>query len=344
MLTYAGTPLCIPTRRAAAWIGKNISILDIQEFRDVDFPSASIDGLTACLHLDPKSPIRLSHLYWPTGASRFGIGHFLADAGQLVTIRSLVASGNSNNYAPQDLVFDDGVNTVSTSMYMLPPRPLAQIPDVPSPLSQLYLLTLVDARAFWWEKAADITVTDGVTTWQDLIDAIATGLGETVTNDPIDAAYLTPSSTLTARYEYLPLLLDAVAYNIGMRVVRGLDGTVGLQLADSARTILQAQFALLDPKIAGGLFLTDASTFPNDLPGMLPANVLVAFPRSDNDDFHAVTVSLGSLSIAQFSGVQGRNTTKLFRDTREADFSGGGPTPANYAELQALAERIAIDW
>lgn len=248
---------------------------------------------------DPQ--VRLNTLYWPTGASRWAYATFLVAEQELEDIRELAYEDDV--YTALTLSLDDGTgedeadesHTVETDLFMLPAIPIApqKVTEIsgsethensglkkwrlprstrtlartdggPDGTEPCYLLPLVDERYFWWMRAANITLTEGTTTWATLYSSIATGLGISLTVESVNSAYLKPPAEFQSRYEYLPLLLDAVAHSVGQRVVRKLDGTVITQGAAAALTNLESQLALTREvedgnffRIAGGLLGLD---------------------------------------------------------------------------------------
>lgn len=197
----------------------------------------------------PFPPVRLNHLHWPYGASRWAVAHLLATGAQLASIRTAVYGARGISYTAQPLVLDDGRSghRLTTSLWMLPPRPLAQITGS----NGLSLLTLVDDRYRWWEVSADVSIVAGTTTWAVLLASIASALGITLTVDSIAAAYLKPPSDLVDHYQFLPLLLDAVCACVGQRLVRSLAGVCTTQNALTAKASQDAQAGLW-PKGPGG--------------------------------------------------------------------------------------------
>lgn len=185
----------------------------------------------------PPPRVALGRFNWPCNtAARFATLHALIDTAGLARVRAAVY----NPYRAGVLVIDDDTFMVQTKMWMLPPRPVTQTnPGNNEP----WLITLVDERYFWWQRAASLVVTSGVTTWANLYAAIAAGLGITLAPDAIPAAYLMPPAGFSSSYEYLPPLLDAVACNVGQRVVRGLDGTVRAMNAQSSRAVILSNLA-----------------------------------------------------------------------------------------------------
>lgn len=343
-LTYGGVSLCVPKPRTLEWIERNISTADVFEFaRPVALVAGLVSWKIPSLR-DAIRPIKINRLYWPRGASRWAVGHFLATDSQLEAIRRQVYGGQSYRSLP--FVMAEGQSTtqrIQTNLFMLPPRPLQQLVGVNSKQAEgLWLLTLVDDRFFWWERAATITVP---ATWAAFYTAIGAALGVTIQPDAIDSAYLTPDAALQSAANAIPLLLDTVASRLGQRIVRGLDGTVKAQVPDQARAAFLAQS--LAPRQAGGRFLFDVNSRPNDLNALAPKQVAVEFPRLDSGVgaglVYAVTVTLASLNLSDYRGVGTRDTTKPIRSAQPATFIGD-VTPTNLSDLNTLAQATARDW
>lgn len=271
-LTYGGAPLFVPPRDILAWVESTFSLADLVPFHHrPDQPQS-----WPTVHDFRRRPVKVNTLWWPTGAARWAIGTYLVAEEDLATIRNLAYAAST--YQALTLTIDDGTYSVGPSMWMLPaipltqdppdnasrvdwtlPRSLETIPGTSVKENNLYLLPLVDARYFWWEKSASITVTEGTTTWATLFTAIASALGITLTQDSVPAAYLKPTVELRGAHEQLPVLLDAAALSVGMRVVAKLDGTYLLQSATSARAVLEAQLGAYHPRLAGGLLALDVA-------------------------------------------------------------------------------------
>jgi len=291
-------------------------------------------------------PIHAGDVWWPRDASRFAVGHFFATADQVRRIRAVVQA--SSTLAPADLVLGE---SVTIPMYMLPARPITYgNPDL-----AMHLLTLVDERFFWWFRAANITVSEGVTTWGDLYSQLESGLSTLLYLDPISSSYVNPPGELNSSYEPLPVLLDAVAQSCGQRIVRGYDGTVRAMSASSSRDILDANLvtqtsnAILRGVKGGGLFSFDPD-LPNDLACILPASVTVAFRMVIDGTLqttrYPIQVSFGDLTIPALDGTEVKtfSGTKRLQDVAKAYFIGAGADPVNLGSLLLLAREIAADY
>lgn len=87
----------------------------------------------------------------------------------------------------------------------------------------------------------------------------------------------------------------------------------------------------------------------HDTAGNVPASVVVVFPTADpavsGSDVYAKTISLEDLTLDQYQGTFGRSGAHIIHDSTVAHFTiPPNPTPANEAELLALAEQIATDF
>lgn len=269
-MTYGGIELVVAVPPLVQWLEQWHPLDRLAPFTHPQQPHhLPLPFRPAC----PKPEINT--LVWPTGASRWATGWYLVAEQDLESIRALAYA--SDTYTALTLSLDDGTYQVETSMWMLPPIPLAQIPtgadmtgwtlpetavwiDAGQTVRQngLYLMPLVDDRYFWWDKAADITIDEGTTTWATLFAAYGTALGVTIEHETVEAAYLTPTRPVGSRYGRLPMDLDAAAWAVGRRVVRALDGTVTLQRPDAAKTSQEAQLAIGWSRTAGGLFAMES--------------------------------------------------------------------------------------
>lgn len=347
-ITYAGVNLDPPTAEEADFIASTIPPWDIYcPLADAkSWPGKNRTAWPFAAWC-PLPPVRPGRLHWPWGASRFAFANFLADDTQLAAIRAKVYGAGGTTYTSQTLILDDSRTgkKISPKLYMLPPRPLAQIAGK----NGLYLLPLVDPRYFWWEVAASVVVTAGTTTWAGLISSIATALGVTITADSISANYLKPPADLTARYEYLPLLLDAVLACIGHRFVAKLDGTFVTQAPLTAKTSQDNQTATYT-KAGGGTF---AFVFPtvagptHDLNALVPASVTCVYPRQDSGvpnltSPYTVATTLASLALAEYKNITAHSGSHFIRDSAVAYYVSNALQ--NTTELANLSTQISTDW
>jgi hypothetical protein len=335
MISYAGIPLCTIDAALAEHIAAHVPLDQCIPFEGRAFPGERRErwafhgwrGLTR---------IEVGKLLWPNGADRFSVGWFLADSAMLAAI------GPTGRNAP--LVLSDGVGggTVTANLWFLAALPLAFC--LP-PADRLWLLTLVDDRYFWREQAVAIPVVGGTTSWANLYSSIGAALGTAVAADAVAGAYLTPDPDLSNYYDSLTQQLDTVAYNVGQRVIRRLDGTVAALNAAHATTLQAANIALAAaanrPLLAGG----------DCVPPALPSSINVAFRRAN---YFAAETAYVRTSLRYAVNVVGGGPSAvagahLFHDNAVARFTyatdASTPTVSdNAAELTALATQIAADW
>src|SRR5262245_64049547 len=111
----------------AQWVEHNVSPREVYEFAYRSaWPGPNLAGLTFQPWV-PTRPVRPGTLFWPVGASRWAVGHFIATGAQVDAILPL-AYGNASPWKPTplNLVLDTGRQnqSITASMYLLPPRPL----------------------------------------------------------------------------------------------------------------------------------------------------------------------------------------------------------------------------
>ena len=248
MYSYAGTPLAEPNgTQVADWLIANIRPQELFPLAYQSWPAALGNG--PVLNQSPEVPrsVQISSLFWPHGASRFARAHFVVTKPQLDLIRKVVFKNGAQIAAP--LVLSDGQAGIITNMWMLPCLPLA---TGNLPLS-MWLLTLVDDRYFWWGKSVDLTVEDD-TEWGDLYDAIAVELEEAIVYDPVAAAYGDPTIDYNCSARPLPPILDAIAFSVGQRLTRALDGTLRAQSYLTSKAVLVANQTAGWTPYAGGAY------------------------------------------------------------------------------------------
>src|SRR5262245_25799870 len=308
-LSYGGIELAVPTEAAREAVEKYISTADAYEFQ---YAYGCINNPYNIAFSEMYNlPIKLGQLYWPRGASRWTVGHFLATAPQLEFIRPLAYVDGAHKALP--LVMDDDLGFVVTELFMLPPRPLFQ--DFPKlgtyrDLQGLYLVTLVDERYFWWNTSTALHITPSTSTWEGVYAAIVAALGiADWSHDDINAAYLDPNSQILTTYRYLPLLFDAVAQMVGQVIVRDTAGGVRGQSPQTAKGIADTNNSnMLAQKVryAGGDFrFINPFDDQCDLDAMVPKSVKVIFPvtfdGSPNNTWFSVEKTLASLSLTGFT-------------------------------------------
>lgn len=360
-INYGGVYLCCPTAEVTRWIADNIPPLSSYQFSYPDWPDPARPHWPFPGRTDPRQ-VKLGSLFWPVGAQRWSVYYGLATDDMLEELRDLAYAGGE--LVPLTLRLDDGIVTggnntivnlyepdgIKTDLYMLPPMPLAQCSPHLVTDRMLYLLTLVDVRYFWWNESADIIVTGGTTTWEDLITSVGTAIGATITHTAIESEWLKPAEVLTSRYQPIPMLIDAIGACTGRKLVRSRDGTLTLQKPREAKTVQDAQLRSW-PRKAGGLYHFNPDTSleaGNDLLGLSPRQVDVVFVEARNGSVagkpYKVSTTLASLSLTEYGSSLGYAGERVFHTTCIANFLGSSSVPSNATELDTLGQAIARDF
>lgn len=340
MLSFAGVTLPSQDGPLAAHLNALLSTEDLYDFSSVTYPGENLAAV-GWPSQARRRPAKVGTLFFPRDASRFAVGYFIVTNNEMMVIRQRVYA-NPGVSAPQAFTIADGKRSLTTNLWMLPPRPLTQITGN----NDAWLLTLVDDRYWWWQKAANITLTPGTTTWAQLYASVASALGISLTVDSIPSAYLLPTQDFGVGYDALPILLDAIARSVGQRIVRDFAGGVRAWNVTNSATQVAANVGL-NPLLAGGQFLLTTSN-PTDKPAIVPQAVAVSLPRQDNGVPNLTmptvyNVTLSSLSLGDFAGITGAPWTKLIRSTLVANWLGGS-VASNDPQLQAYANQVATDY
>lgn len=274
-----------------------------------DYPGRGLVGVARCLPYGPlpNPQIRIGDWYYPWGACRWSVFRGLATSTQVKYMlaatggyRPATFSMKCEPIGAQGFVgaqVDQAVSTIfpttpspyhlESSMYLLPPRSLA---DYGNNFDGLYLVTLVDERYYWQHVTAQLHVTKD-STWNDLIQLLASRLGFVIgeVSIPEFLGYREPEpdSPLWAAEQNAAVLLDAVAFNVGDRIIRQFDGSIKFVHPLESQAIAQDNRgrATLTVRVAGGEIFTSGTT--KLLTGstktvrnaVMPSSVHVTFPE-----------------------------------------------------------------
>lgn len=364
----------------------------VQEFLDDHIPASDLrtasawpnsvwnspNGLTQPNWSQPLS-IRLSSWIWPTGASRWGFGYFLASQAQTQQIINAISSTGSASsgagISGQNLVINDPANGYSRTFraFLLPPHPVSADNSDPN---GLWILPIVDQRFFWQfnDYLSLLTIPTGAfSSW----NSVFSNLGYDVTPS---SSYLVPNPWTLNRHSYqnTAVLFDVLAHSVGMRLVcdsaNGAGsgnsvttptyGTQGLSFrlqtygdANTRRNTLYFQGGY-----EAGVLQTGVNNFGlNAQSAVLPPQVTVVFRALKNGIIYDdnLTTPSGQTSIdgnghryalavtaaqAGFSILSNASYTKIIRSTAVANFSAGNAAPDNLVTLTNLATQIATDF
>ena len=376
MITFGDIPLLCPTEEVGREALEHIN-------RYLPFEEARLFGSTTQAHLTgliesrtqsqkhivplpvynwPERPEpRINTLYWPSGASRWACGWFLATGEAKDSIVQLAHSPGGT--AALTLAFGDDEQENSyhsvqrPELYLLPPRPVSGIDPALRDLTEaegketLWLLPLVDVRYFWqFVSSGDLEIESG-DSWATLFSDLGTALGVTISADTVDSAYLKPDpEEFTRRYVPVPLLLDAAAASVGQRITRAKDGTVKSQSVSTARTNLDTNYQ--NKQLAPGL--SAGGDYSRSL-GDLPENVRVNFRRYSQYQVYCggevyTKTSAASAVTADYkpaSTVSGKDKivlSSLFAEYPAGTAANSASTPTNSSDLTALADQVAKDY
>jgi hypothetical protein len=314
------------------------------DFREFYRRSWSIDGSQNFNTLPddwPYHPIKLDSLFWPVGASSWAVGHYLVTDSTLKRIRAQAYAGGTYHSLP--LKIDDGMGgVISPSMWMLSARPISQIVPpisytaIPPDCDGVYLLTLVDDRYYWQSLRVSLLV-DNSSTWADVLTMLKDVVS--FTNDTPNAAYLQPSTALWGTDLPFSLVMDSVAYTLGMRVIRTLTGSVKMINAGTSRTQFSANLSVYTNRLAGGRFAFDNTTTVNDLIAEAPSSVKVVFQQAN----FSVTSTPAGLGLTDYAGYTGNGQTRQFLVNTNG-FSSFGIVLSSHVLMTTLAQQIATDY
>ncbi len=284
-LSFAGVPLRLSTPELVERLERFAWLDHSREGFAAPAPKLTQLGLPTPL-TQPKP--KLGDFYYPIGASCWSIFHGIATAEDLAAIEKAIWSTGSA-YMPGtpgqadgsgQFVMRDERGSVSTRLFLLPPKPIAGSAGEPS----VYLITLVDDRYFWqftYTYPIHCHATGGSDdqgSWSNLINWLMSQTGNGAihfaTPDPVYGVP-EPDSALYSDGESVAALLDACASNIGGAVVRAFDGTYAIQRWSDAAAALSANRPVDGNTLLGGRVLQAGD---KALQAVLPSTIRVLFP------------------------------------------------------------------
>ena len=346
-LTYAGYPLLLPDTagelsewqerfQSARMYGHQSKSVALQSNRATQsrYDNSFGVGLSVPNYPDPPEP-RINTLYWPcTGATRWARGYFLCSEETLPKI--MAATGKFANPATLSISKIKG-GSLRPKMYCLPPMPIT-MPGAGAINTGLWLLPLVDRR--YYSQLSNVVKLDTANvadwTWFGIYQHLTSNtLGFAAIIAAPNAAYKTPDKTeFTRRYDNGAVLIDAALASICQRFVQKINGSpFAAETATNALKELYARTTKLKYGIAGGN--------ANDAFG--PESIEVIFPKIKN----GVPLLTGEV-YAKLNKLKGSNLFKAssiftIHSSMFADFTTGGATPDNAADVDGLATEITKD-
>lgn len=278
----------------------------------------------------PAPPaLELNQLYWPTGATRWACGHFLTTAANVLAYRQLTADQPS-----VPLTFSARTN----GRNFIAPLHVHSYRQFGDSSEKLYIMTLVDDRYFWQNKAVDVSMPADVSAWNLVQTSLATALGipgtSTVTFDDVPADYVEPDvNEWNIGAGNAAVLLDAYAASVGMRVVRAANGDVRVMSPATATAVGVLNYLIPRRVVLGGTVTNHA---PAD-------QVRVTFPKlfdEKPDCAGSVYEKIENQELPAVSAAQHNVHSTHFAVYDDADDS----TLNNEATVHALAAQIAADY
>ncbi len=237
-----------------------------------------------------QTEIKIGDWYYPPTASRWSVFRGLATSSMVKVMLAATEGSEPADFvmkcapvSPDNPQGDPDNYTLTSSMYMLPARPLA---EHGGQYDGLYLVTLVDERYYWNYTSVTLRVTRG-TTWPMLIDQLANTLDIVLNYSLVSSnyAYPEPDSQLWVNLEDANTLLDAIAFNLGRIVVRNLDGRYDLLTYGESQDLVISNRRGTENQVvraAGGNIFGSGLKTGNLNPSKnaaIPETVTVAFPK-----------------------------------------------------------------
>lgn len=333
-LKFRGVNLLVDDPDLIEWVNNNIPL------------GVAQDTMAPCCHKRPK--LKFGSWWYPWGASRW--------SECLCLISSRIKEQIGSNF-DGTLTMRTYAGNISTTMHMLPPRPLAALSDDPnvdaSKVNELFAVLFVDER-YWLQylDTGEIDIEWNTTTWDNLFSTANSLLNVSLTHDSVHANYFKPNrhSDINAKYDNLGEWIDKLCFNTGLRLTRQIDGTLQCDSSSTSTTSFNTNKTNAEPYFrAGG----------NGVAGQwVPATIKVVFP--DVRDYvydnctkghpfikHNLNVSRYTIEEINVSSVDSTvdtktNYNKTFHTTAAAIYTDDAQD--NSSDTSDLATRIATDY
>lgn len=349
----------------------------LNDFSSPGEPGRTLDGIAQRKQIssEPTPAVRIGDWYYPTGAGRWSVCRMLATSSIVKALLNLPTTvGNVLTMASEPFGSRPDNYSVSTRMFLLPPRPLG---ECGGKFDGLYLVTMVDER-YYLQDTPVLLHPDNNSQWIDLLTFLADALQITINAPIIPDQYgqPEPDSQLWCNWEAGTTLLDAVASNLGGVVVRNLDGTYSILTPDqSIITAIANRNLTGGVRTAGGDMFNSSKLYPagdltNSKNFVVPQEITITFPwycvgndpvphfinsrnttprptswfEDSYGDVYRVDIPITSGGI-NVSGLIGTSTS-VIRNTAKAltlTEAGIDGNPINVSGLVSLANLIAVD-
>lgn len=243
------------------------------------------------IHQWPQFPVRIGDWYYPHGISRWSVFRGLATSSMVQAILSITGGQSPSPFvmqsapiSPDNPTGDPTLYTLTTDMHMLNARPLA---EHGGRFDGLYIITLVDIRYYFQGVNSTLApLLNNSTTWTQLANQLVDDLGITISFS-VDSVYGQPEidSQLWTNDQNSAFLLDCVAANVGLTIVRNLDGSYAALTADQSSALVSTNRGspLNVVRLAGGNIFGNENALAGDLNAqrnqVLPQSVVVTYPK-----------------------------------------------------------------
>jgi hypothetical protein len=223
-------------------------MLPFQYLKDFGFSKSFLGRSISSVARNPEdeavdTSIKINDFYYPNTISRWSVFRGLATSTQTKAMLKIceIPTNKFSTFIMKCIPTGTpesqyGYYTVATDMYMLPPRPLA---EHGSQFDGLYLITLVDDRYFFHGTSVKLPITP-YSTWFDLIQIAKKSLDIFLPDPILPISYGQPEvdSHLWSDWESAPVMLDAIAANIGCVIVRNLNRTYAFKTPLASKKIV----------------------------------------------------------------------------------------------------------
>jgi hypothetical protein len=239
-LLLGDIPLSLPTSEIRELIERDLNVERLQLAFGRSWPGFGQVGIAVPTMFRQWPPLKLNRFYWPRGASRWESGLFLCSKRVADAVHPAAFGSDGSQSVEQQLMmskedrYGNLIEKVTTNVTVFPPIPVKQVFNLDNSTTYgMYLVYLVGIRFYWWWiPTPDFSISEtGNTTWDNVITSIYNAIDDDVDYSDIPAAYLKPSRALNLTNEPLPMVFDAVAENLGMKVCVDYTGHTSLQNA-----------------------------------------------------------------------------------------------------------------
>lgn len=376
-LTFAGIDLVVPPDN---YPQVSVRVDDLFQ-RPLAASPTTMEEAWYVNHRDfTRSLIEVGSLVWPTGASRWAIGLFLATSEQLEGIASASRLNGEGSHGIRKVTSDletlrgrlemctgTGADApvLSVDMWMLPPIPVHQVPTQETEntfnyplkhLNGLWVIPLVDDRYFWWQKTIYTAKVPLCSTWAETLTGILEAgkiPAGTIEETPMAYGPCPEIFRNVTNETRTPLLLDVMTAAINRKITLGYDGKVRAPSAKFSESENARQFEKYKGLVVLGGALNVNKTLTmqyNDVGLLLPefidystGSVTLKVKVVDLPDYKRSMLFRKGETVL-FSGEVGAIGKKTGRCAVFAPYSGISDSDYDAEMVEAFKKTHANDW